>query len=983
MWELANRFSHGRISVRRISLLAITGLMTFLVAAFALSPPAYADDATRTGTSVTYQGKTFTTLDPAKDLPPALASQNPVPTGYRYIDTGANKAHFILTTGDPAQANSGYYVIYDFTPPANYSNPSPPVDITFVAENADGEVTVEQCSDTSLTGIGWWICPTANFIAVSMDKIYSIIADFLVVRTVTANMDSPLFQIWAVVRDIANICFVIALLIIVYSQLTSIGISNYGLKKTLPRLIIAAILVNISFWLCTIAVDASNILGYSIHNMFMGLIDKFSVGANYDGNASIPTWEQVTLLALAGTGVAVGGYTILAATVTGSLPLLLPFLVGGILAVLVALIVLAARQALITVLIIIAPLAFVAYVLPNTEKWFTKWRETLTTMLLLFPIFSVVFSGAQLAGIAIIQSAGGNLFTIILGLATQVAPIVVTPVLVKFSGGLIGKIAGLVNNPNKGLVDRTRKWAEGVSQERKNKILADQNRMNRFNNSWLNPATKASKAINRRRRFVEGRRKAYEAGADNWFDDTKRGQQLKTMNRDFANDKKDIENRYLRSDEGRRTELRSRHLDVDKQQDENALLRSSGGKYLTYRQGQAEVDKTRVHNEFEESSFGHKLDTAKRTVELEKKKIENTHQAEWDNKLRTDAGLLELDLNVRRSEVRANMAKEKLEEMHAKIVAQGHESEHILNLRGVDATTQAGMLNIAHDIRKETLEASMVQTAKTMAERKITENKAKAIKENTILIEGKKIREYAAGLMGEAGERSIEAKAKSESSAMLIEDVKNIQSTMDYEIATNPDRIYEELKKATTITEKVAYAKAMAAAGTPGMKKFREVLSEIGDATAPDSIVNADEIQTFKEFLSGEQSIRSAGKDIETYLFNKRGANAAGEAGKGELMTFDQLTADPGTWTNMSAVAFAGQSEVTQKDALNKLRTTDPKNYRFVLDMIREIPAALGSVKQSIRQEFSIYTDEQLEEINKEITDPAEKIKIGDYRPKL
>lgn len=240
----------------------------------------------------------------------------------------------------------------------------------------------------------------------------------------------------------------------------------------------------------------------------MGLIDKFSIGANYDGNASIPTWEQVTLLALAGTGVAVGGYTILATTVSGSLPLLLPFLVGGILAVLVALIVLAARQALITVFIIISPLAFVAYVLLNTEKWFTKWRETLTTLLLLFPIFSVVFSGAQLAGIAIIQSAGGNLFTIILGLATQVAPIVVTPLLVKFSGGLIGKIAGLVNNPNKGLVDRTRKWAEGVSQERKNKILGDQNRMNRFNNSWFNPATKASKAINNRRRYIEGRRKS-------------------------------------------------------------------------------------------------------------------------------------------------------------------------------------------------------------------------------------------------------------------------------------------------------------------------------------------------------------------------------------------------------------------------------------------------------------------------------------------
>ena len=134
MWELINQLSHGRISVRRISLLAITGLMTFLVASLLATTPAYADDATRNGTSVTYQGKTFTQLDPAKDLPPALASQNPKPTGYRFIDTAAKKAHFILTTGDPGQANTGYYVIYDFTPPNNYSNPSPPVDITFVAE---------------------------------------------------------------------------------------------------------------------------------------------------------------------------------------------------------------------------------------------------------------------------------------------------------------------------------------------------------------------------------------------------------------------------------------------------------------------------------------------------------------------------------------------------------------------------------------------------------------------------------------------------------------------------------------------------------------------------------------------------------------------------------------------------------------------------------------------------------------------------------
>lgn len=46
------------------------------------------------------------------------------------------------------------------------------------------------------------------------------------------------------------------------------------------------------------------------------------------------------------------------------------------------------------------------------------------------------------------------------------------------------------------------------------------------------------------------------------------------MTRDFAADKKDVENRYLRSNEGIRTELRSRHADVDKQDDENKLIGS-------------------------------------------------------------------------------------------------------------------------------------------------------------------------------------------------------------------------------------------------------------------------------------------------------------------------------------------------------------------------------------------------------------------------
>ena len=70
-------------------------------------------------------------------------------------------------------------------------------------------------------------------------------------------------------RDFANIIFIIGFLIIVFSQLTSFGVSNYGIKRLLPKIIIAAILVNVSFYICAIAVDLSNILGNSLRGILM------------------------------------------------------------------------------------------------------------------------------------------------------------------------------------------------------------------------------------------------------------------------------------------------------------------------------------------------------------------------------------------------------------------------------------------------------------------------------------------------------------------------------------------------------------------------------------------------------------------------------------------------------------------------------------------------------------------------------------------
>lgn len=715
MWELIRQVSHGRYSARRISLVVMSAVMAFFMASVAISTPVYAaEEAQRNGATVSYQGNSYTEVK--KDDLPKIAPSS-AQGAYKFEDATNKKAYFIYTADAPSKAATGSYVIYDFTPPANYSNTSPPaspVEVTFVAGTS---ASTSDCGNPTLAGIGWIVCPVVNWLAGFMDWVYNILSNFLVVNTITANTSSPVYQLWSVVRDVANICFVIAMIVIIYSQLTSIGITNYGIKKTLPRLIIAAILVNISYWICALAVDASNILGYGIHSLFVGVMDRFSVEANYAGIT--PTWQGVTTAVLGGV---VGGYALF----MNGIYFLVPMLVGAAVAALVALVILAARQALITLLILIAPLAFVAYILPNTEKYFTKWRETLMTMLLLFPIFSAVFSGAQIAGMAIIQTAGDNIITLILGLAVQVAPIVITPLLIRLSGNLIGKIAGMVNDPSKGVIDRSRQWAEGMSAARRNRVLTNQNRLGKIATargwSGKNPimwANRTAQKLDSLSRNQAAKHKELETAAENRFNATKWGQDRYFGSNNLETEKKEIENRTLDSERGRQ---------------------------LQHRQGMADVEKTNVQNRFNDHDLGKSLDKAKRRAEIQSKRIESDHQASWDNAVQTDASLLELEITAKRSADRAAGAKVKLEKMHAEIAEQGHNAEHILNLRGVSGEVQAGLLNIAHDINKQQVETAFTSMAKTAAEHKLNSQTNEILLKNSVRIDGVDARTYAAGI---------------------------------------------------------------------------------------------------------------------------------------------------------------------------------------------------------------------------------------------
>ncbi len=333
-------------------------------------------------------------------------------------------------------------------------------------EVAAAQQTLDQAnppekSDCMPKGIGWILCPVMNFTAEIVDGAYSAISRMLTTPALGTNTDSSngMYTTWSVMRTLANIIFVIAFIIIIFSQITSVGINNYGIKKLLPKLIIAAILVNISYFICAIAVDISNILGIGFKGIFDSVLDKVNSGkmmSTEDITSLIlaNNTEKMAILTGVTAGVALSGTEFLAA-----LSLLVPGLIAAFLAIATVFIVLTLRQALIVLLVVVSPIAFVLYLLPNTENWFKKWRDMFTTMLMMFPIIAGIFGASQLAAYTIVNSS--NYFMVqLMGVLIQFIPLAITPLVMKSAGGVLNKVGGFVNNPNRGPFDRMKKSAK-------------------------------------------------------------------------------------------------------------------------------------------------------------------------------------------------------------------------------------------------------------------------------------------------------------------------------------------------------------------------------------------------------------------------------------------------------------------------------------------------------------------------------------------
>lgn len=310
---------------------------------------------------------------------------------------------------------------------------------------------VDQACSLLGGGFGWFFCPVYSNLQTVANALIDQIASHLEWNLVSAddkinsqtvqpsaNGGDPtnggsinhLQNTWRQMANLANIAFVIAFVVMLYSIATSSGMSNYSVKKMLPRLIIMAVAMNLSFYICMGMVDISNIAGRAIYDLLAGSSDQVSVDLVGLLESTVAT-QAITLIII-----------VVGSMFAGTAALALAFIIVAIIF----------REVLLTVFLVISPLAFACALLPNTKRYFDKWFNNFAKALFVYPAFMAVWGGSQwcLSLIANSQLNNGDIMGSVVsgftGYALMIAPVFTIKPLLTMSGGVMNMAAGKINN---------------------------------------------------------------------------------------------------------------------------------------------------------------------------------------------------------------------------------------------------------------------------------------------------------------------------------------------------------------------------------------------------------------------------------------------------------------------------------------------------------------------------------------------------------
>ncbi len=249
------------------------------------------------------------------------------------------------------------------------------------------EVALEDWQNKAITLINWIISIAAK-VGVWLVRIAGALLGTLLAAS--RFITNPLVTSgWPFIQGIANLGFIIALLFIAATTTLRIEVGG-GVKRLLPRLLLAALLINFSLVIGAVIIDASRLFMAVLANI-MGFGEITNVGAALLNSSNLIT-SVYDLSSLAGeensalaTARLRSGYD-----TSWSMPfqvLQATILIWGLLFGMVVITIgLTIRYLALILLLIVSPIAYLAFAFPGMQQQAHKWWSTFLKYVIYGPV---------------------------------------------------------------------------------------------------------------------------------------------------------------------------------------------------------------------------------------------------------------------------------------------------------------------------------------------------------------------------------------------------------------------------------------------------------------------------------------------------------------------------------------------------------------------------------------------------------------------
>ena len=409
------------------------------------------------------------------------ADKNPTNGDVNGVDQAGNNLSTLDQNGNTLSSQNCYVVtsktgvspvVYKQVQCSDLTTPITPT----ATPNQDPNVV---CANSG-GAMAWVVCPVIEAIGHGEELFINMINTQLKTKPVNLTSDTDPVAvktkaIWTNFRFIGNLVLVIAVLVIVYAEAVGGSIADaYTVQKTLPRILITAMLINLSIYLMLGLQDIFNVLGSGISDL---ILQPFKSGG---GGGLINISAGTGALFTAGSvGLGLIG---VAALTSGIVPILLLLGLSGLLALTGVFVTVILRQGILFMLVVTSPVAFALYCLPNTEQYFKKWWNFSIKILMVYPIVNVVIALAYVSGFVLSQINGGTGGQLLAAIASML-PLFLIPFAFKMSGGAMASIYGAVSGVTNRLRKPINKLAGNVAKKKASQNLEKARSDNYFKNA--------------------------------------------------------------------------------------------------------------------------------------------------------------------------------------------------------------------------------------------------------------------------------------------------------------------------------------------------------------------------------------------------------------------------------------------------------------------------------------------------------------------